>query len=441
MKPIRNDWAVDFLPDADALERRRLPAGFTATLYLLVGLVAAAVLWASLCELDIVVTARGRLVTQSPNIVVQAFETAQITSLDVRAGQVVRKGQVLAVLDPTFVSADQTQARDRLASLDAELHRLEQEQAGQAYGGAGSNRDAVLQSRLQADRKASYQARMARLDENLGRVQAGITTNQGEVGALESRMKSLREIEAMQEALTAQNFQSRIKLLESRERRQEVERELLSAGHRSQELRRQLAEAQAEKLAFAQEWRQKSTEDLVAVRRERDSVAEQVRKADRRSQLIRLLAPADAVVLEVAAKSAGSVLRESEQLFVLVPLDVPLEAEIQIESADIGNVKPADPLRLKVDAFPFQKHGLMKGVLDKLGQDAFTRDAGTGAPRPAYYVGRSRVDQAELHDLPRQARLVPGMTLTAEIVVGRRTVMSYLMYPVLGGLSQAATEP
>jgi len=345
------------------------------------------------------------------------------------------------VLDPTFVSADLTQARDRLASLDAELHRLEQEQAGQAYGGAGSNRDAVLQSRLQADRKASYQARMARLDENLGRVQAGITTNQGEVGALESRMKSLREIEAMQEALTAQNFQSRIKLLESRERRQEVERELLSAGHRSQELRRQLAEAQAEKLAFAQEWRQKSTEDLVAVRRERDSVAEQVRKADRRSQLIRLLAPADAVVLEVAAKSAGSVLRESEQLFVLVPLDVPLEAEIQIESADIGNVKPADPLRLKVDAFPFQKHGLMKGVLDKLGRDAFTRDAGTGAPRPAYYVGRSRVDQAELHDLPRQARLVPGMTLTAEIVVGRRTVMSYLMYPVLGGLSQAATEP
>ncbi len=441
MKPIRNDWAVDFLPDADALERKRLPAGFTTTLYLLVGLVAAAVLWASLCELDVVVTARGRLVTQSPNIVVQAFETAQITSLDVRAGQVVRKGQVLAVLDPTFVRADLTQARDRLASLDAELHRLEQEQVGQAYGGAGSNRDAVLQSRLQADRKASYQARMARLDENLGRVQAGITTNQGEVGALESRMKSLREIEAMQEALTAQNFQSRIKLLESRERRQEVERELLSAGHRSQELRRQLAEAQAEKLAFAQEWRQKSTEDLVAVRRERDSVAEQVRKADRRNQLIRLLAPADAVVLEVAAKSAGSVLRESEQLFVLVPLDVPLEAEIQIESADIGNVKPSDPLRLKVDAFPFQKHGLMKGVLDKLGQDAFTRDAGTGAPRPAFYVGRSRVDQAELHDLPRQARLVPGMTLTAEIVVGRRTVMSYLMYPVLGGLSQAATEP
>ena len=68
MKPIRNDWAVDFLPDADALERRRLPAGFTATLYLLVGLVAAAVLWASLCELDIVVTARGRLVTQTPGL-------------------------------------------------------------------------------------------------------------------------------------------------------------------------------------------------------------------------------------------------------------------------------------------------------------------------------------------------------------------------------------
>ena len=178
----------------------------------------------------------------------------------------------------------------------------------------------------------------------------------------------------------------------------------------------------------------------MAVRRERNTVAEHVNKAERRSRLIELVAPADAVVLEVAAKSTGSVMRESEQLFVLVPLGVALEAEIQIDSQDIGFVKLTDPVRLKIDAFPFQKHGLIKSRLDKLGQDAFTRDAGSGVARTAFYVGRTQVNGRELRKLPEQTQLIPGMTLTAEVVVGKRSVISYLMYPVLGGLSEAGTE-
>jgi hemolysin D len=434
-------WAVAFLPDPDELEKRQLPAGLNLTMYLLLGLFASAIAWACLFEVDMVVMGRGKLVTQQPNIVIQSFETAQITALKVSAGQVVKKGQILAVLDPTFVTADLAQAQDRLKSLDAELRRIDQEQAGKAYGGGRRNRDEALQSSLQAERQASFQAKLLRLDEGIGRLKATLATNESDIAAQEARMKSLLEIEAMNEELTKQNFQSKLKLLESRERRQEVEREMVSTRNRTLELRKQLAEAEAEKLSFAKDWRQKSTEDLVAVRRERNSVAEQVNKAERRSRLIELAAPADAVVLEVAAnKSTGSVVRESEQLFTLVPLGVALEAEIQIESQDIGFVKLTDPVRLKIDAFPYQKHGLIKAELDKLGQDAFTRDSGTGAARPAFYVGRTRVNMNELHNLPKQTQLIPGMTLSAEIVVGKRSVMSYVMYPVMRGLSEAATE-
>ena len=439
-KPDKS-WAVAFLPDPDELEKRQLPAGLNLTLYLLLGLFAAALVWATVFDVDMVVMARGKLVTQQPNIVIQSFETAQITALKVSAGQVVKKGQILAVLDPTFVTADLAQAKDRLKSLDAELRRLEQEQAGKTYGGNNRNRDEALQSSLQAERQASFQAKLLRLDESIGRLKATLATNESDIAAQAARMKSLLEIEAMNEELTRQNFQSKLKLLESRERRQEVEREMVSIRNRTQELKKQLAEAEAEKLSFTKDWRQKSTEDLVAVRRERNSVAEQVNKAERRSRLIELAAPADAVVLEVAAnKSTGSVMRESEQLFTLVPLGVALEAEIQIESQDIGFVKLTDPVRLKIDAFPYQKHGLITATLDKLGQDAFTRDGGTGAARPAFYVGRTRVNMDELHNLPKQTQLIPGMTLSAEIVVGKRSVISYVMYPVMRGLSEAATE-
>ncbi len=432
-------WRTDFLPDADALERKPLPGGLSATLYLLVGLVATSIVWASWFEVDQVVTAHGKLVTAQPNIVLQPLETAQISALNVQPGQIVKKGQVLAVLDPTFITADLTQAQDRLKSLDAEVQRVEQELAGRAAALQGQNRDEQLQAQLQSERRASYQARLLRLNESIERNKAAVATNDHDIQSLEGRVKSLREIEGMNEKLTQQQFQSNMKLLESRERRQEVERELINARNRSAELKRQLAEAEAEKASFSREWRQKSTEELVAVRRERDSVAEQVKKAERRSRLIELTAPSDAVVLEIAARSTGSIIREAEPLVTLVPLGETLEAEVQIEAQDVGYVKLDDPVRLKIDAFPFQKHGLIKGKLEKLGRDAFTQQAGkSGAP---YYLGRAKLEQNELRNLPRNAPLIPGMTLSAEIVVGQRSVMSYVMYPIMRGLSEAAREP
>ena len=432
-------WSVAFLPDADALERKPLPGGLTATLYLLVALVVATIVWASVFEVDQIVTARGKLVTAQPNIVLQPLETAQISELKVQPGQIVTKGQVLAVLDPTFITADLTQAQDRLKSLDAEVRRVEQELAGKAAA-PGQGRDEQLQAQLQGERLASYQARLLRLDETVARNKAAIVTNAQDIQSLEGRVKSLREIEAMNEQLTQQQFQSNMKLLESRERRQEIERELISARNRSIELKKQLAEAEADKASFSREWRQKSTEELVAVRRERDSVAEQVKKAERRSRLIELVAPSDAVVLEVAARSTGSIIREAEPLVTLVPLGETLQAEMQIVSADVGYVKLHDPVRIKIDAFPFQKHGLIKGQLDKLGQDAFSKDPSASQTGP-YYLGRATLEHNELRNLPRNAPLIPGMTLSAEIVVGQRSVMSYVMYPIMRGLSEAAREP
>ncbi len=433
-------WSREFLPDADALEKSDAVGKVSITLYILTTLVLLTLLWASVFEVDQVVTARGRLVTAQPNIVVQPFETAQVTALHVQPGQVVKKGQTLALLDPTFISADLTQVQDRLRSLNAEVHRVEQELAGKALVANGDNREEQLQAALQTERQASYQARLLRLDESVARLKASVQTNQQEANSLESRVKSLTEIEAMNEELTQKQFQSRMRLLETRERRQEVEREWLTAKNRSNELQKQLAETLAERAAFVKEWRQRSTEELVKVRRERDSVAEQVKKAERRSRLIELTSPSDAVVLEVAQRSTGSIVREAEPLVTLVPLGEPLQAEVQITSQDVGYVKVLDPVRLKIDAFPFQKHGLINGQLDKLGQDAFTPN-GNNAPAATYYLASATLDHNNLRNLPRNAPLLPGMTLSAEIVVGRRTVMSYVMYPVMRGLAEAAREP
>ncbi len=436
--------AVEFLPDADEIERQPLHRGIPVTLYLLTALLTVMLLWATFSDVDEVVVTRGRLVTPLPNIVLQTMETSLIEKLHVRVGQVVKKGETLATLDPTFASADLAQVRDRLASMDTQSRRLEAELAGKRYQAVRPVGDEALQAGLASEKHANYDAKLARFDETVARLKASLETNARERTALDDRVRSLAEIEGMQEKLSAQQFQSRMKLLESRERRQEVERDQVVARHKEAELRRELAGAVADRTAFVKEWRQKSMEELVTARRERDSLSDQVQKADRRSRLVTLVAPVDAVVLDIAKRSAGSVVREAEPLITLVPLDAPLEAEVQVESDDVGWLKLGDRARIKIDSFPFQKHGVLLGSVRTVSEDAFAREGMMRQPNQrtdAYYLSRIELGEDRLKKVPRKTRLLPGMTLTAEIVVGKRSVISYFLYPIIRSLDEAIREP
>jgi hemolysin D len=430
--------AVEFLPDADEIERTPIHHGVPVTFHTLMVMLGVLVLWATFSEIDQVVTARGKLVTPLPNIVIQPIETALVETLSVRMGQVVKKGEILATLDPTFSAADLAQIKDRLESLDAQVRRLEAEKEGLNFK-SGKNRDELLQEVLASERLAGYKTRLVRFDENIERLKSAISSNTQDIKNLESRVTSLREIEAMNETLAQKQFQSRRGFLESRDRRLEVETDLQAARNRAQELRRELSGVEAERSGFTKENRQKILEELVSVRRERDAAAEQLLKADRRNRLITLKAPADAVVLEVAKRSPGSIIKEAEPFFTLIPLDAQLEAEVQIDTADIAYVAVDNPVRVKIDAYPFQKHGIISGRLEKLSQDAFAREGGQSGG--AYYLGRVELGAVALRNLDHPVRLLPGMSMSAEIVVGKRSVISYLLYPMIRTMDEAAREP
>ena len=153
------------------------------------------------------------------------------------------------------------------------------------------------------------------------------------------------------------------------------------------------------------------------------------------------MAPADTVVLEIAKLSPGSIVREAETFFTLVPLNAQLEAEVQIDSTDIGYVKVGDETKLKLDAFPFQRHGTMGGKIRILSEDAFRKDSSAKSTGDVYYAARITLDGVALKNMAEGARLLPGMAVTAEVIVGKRSVMSYLAWPLTKGLGEAAREP
>jgi hemolysin D len=442
-KAAKGKTATDYLPDADEIERSPVPGWAQSTLrVLLLGVVAFA-LWASLSELDLVVVARGGLVNPLPNVVVQPLETSIVQSVDVRVGQLVKKGDALATLDATFIQADENVLQLRLDSLETQAKGLEDELSGQAAERptTGSTEDDQLQANLLTERRANYKAQQLKIAESVGRLRAALATNRRDQKLAAARLASLKNIESMQEKMVAQKFGAPLQLMEAQIKSKEVERDLEAVANREQEILRELAAAEADKTAFEKGWRQKILEDLLEVTRERDAVREQIQKADKRRRLVTLAAPTDAVVLEIAKLSPGSIVREAETFFTLVPLNAQLEVEVQIESKDIGYVKVGDEAKLKLDAFPYQRHGFMGGKIRILSGDAFRKDSSAKSNGDVYYAARITLDGSKLKNMVEGVNLLPGMTVSAEVNVGKRSVMSYLAWPLTKGLGEAAREP
>jgi HlyD family secretion protein len=432
---------VEYLPDADEIERSPAPPYARITIHVSVLALVAFLVWASFSELDQVVTSQGRLINPLPNVVVQPLETSIVQSVDARVGQVVHKGQQLATLDATFAQADESQIRVRLSSLETQIMGLESEINGKFSSAAANTPDEKLQAQLLIERRASYRAQETRLNETLSKLRAQLATNRNDQQLVMSRLRSIKDIEAMQDKMVAQKYAAPVQLLEAQQRTKEVERELEMARSREQELRRELSAYEAEKLAFEKNWRQKTMEEMLGVTRERDALLQQLEKADKRKKLVTLYAPEDSVVLEIAKLSPGSVVQGAETFFTLVPLNTKLEAEVQINSVDVGYIKVGDAVHLKLDAFPFQRHGTLDGTVRNISQDAFKRDVSAKGGMDAYYLARVSFDGETLRNLKESSRLMPGMTWAAEIVVGKRTIMSYIAWPITKGLEEAAREP
>jgi len=430
-----------YLSDAEEIEHRRLPRYARSTLYLLVGLICFAVLWAIFSQIDQIVVARGKLVTTGSTIVVQPVSTSVVRELNVKVGQVVRKGEVLGVFDPTFTAAEEASLKEQLLTLRAQISRLEAELAGaEAFDPKNAGEVWSTQERLFHERQAHLQANLANLKERVSRLKAALLATESTRSILKERLASISEIEQMRKQMADKGTESRLQLLVARDNRLLLQSELKNAVNRAEELTHEIAIAEADHQAFVADWRQQAMTQLAEARTQRSVAEEQLNKAQRLSELSEMVSPADAVVLEVAKVSVGSVVREAEPVVTLIPLDQPLEGEIEIVAKDIGYVRTEDQVKIKIDAFPFQKHGSLEGKLRVISEDAFTQGEGPMAGS-TFYRGLVELQTTQLDAVPQNTRLLPGMTITAEIVVGKRSVISYFVYPLIRALDESLREP
>jgi hemolysin D len=436
---------AEFQSDAIEVEERTPPRFARLTLYCVVALILAAVGWAAGSQVDMIVTAQGKLITTRPNLVVQPLETSVIREIHVRAGDVVNRGDVLATLDPTFSQADLDQLRTRVAAFDATINRLKAELGGYDFVVADSgNPDEVLQGKMFYQRRTFYESQLRNYDAQIASARANLKTSHDEEAVLVRRLETMQSIEAMRSTLMDKEVGSKLNFLLSRDARLEVESNLSRVRGNQADYAHKVEKARADQQVFVEDFRRTAYQELVETLAKRNGAAEDLKKVELRRRLIVLSAPADSIVLEIANRTVGSVVREAETLFVLVPRDVPLQAEVNVEGKDIGQIVVGQPVRIKFEAFPFQKFGTGSGIVRVVSQDTFAPDntKRENAPRmPApYYRVLVDVTETKLRGQPERMQMIPGMAVTAELKVGRRSVISYFLYPLLRGLDESIRE-
>lgn len=435
----------EFQPDAVEIEERPPPRIARLTLYAVTALIGSAVAWACVSVVDEIAVAPGKLVTTGSNLVVQPLETSVIRSLEVGVGDIVHPGQTLARLDATFTQADVEQLQTKIETLDSRIDRLEAELGGRSYtAGSNARPDEVLQARQFAQRKAFFESQIRNFDEQIRRAAANLATGKNEEAVLKQRLGTLREIETMRTTLLESKSGSLLNYLQSRDTRLDIEANLARITGGLIETQHGIEKAKAERQSFIEEFRRQALDQLVEARDQRKGASEELKKASLRQRMVMMTAPAEAVVLDIASRSIGSVVREAEPLFTLVPLNVPIEVEATIDAKDIGRIGVDQAVRIKFDSFPFQKHGTASGIVRTISQDAFspdTKNDRAGKSGLPFYRARIQLTDTNLRALPPTFRLIPGLTVVAEIKSGQRSVISYFLYPLLRGLDESIREP
>lgn len=412
----------------------------------LVGALLALILTASLTHVDIVVSAGGSLAADQPSIAIQPMERAMVRYLRVKPGDTVEKDEILAALDPTFSQSSLESQMAQHHAFTVLIARLEAEAGGASPGTARpSDPDAALQADLHQERRVQFAARLTSLDEAIQRGEAALLTAEQDHAALRRQLAVARDLEAMRAKLFNAQIGSRLLLLEAQGARLRVEREAQATQNRMVELRHDLNGRRAERTAFVGGARADLLQDIARARAELTKVEDALTKANRLPQLIVLTAPEDAIVLDIAARPAGSILREAEPLMTLLPTRAALIADVFLDSQDVGYVRAGDPVAIKVDAFPYQRHGLLRGTVRSVGHASVNpdqranRDAASQPGR--FHRMQVALHHASLTSLPEGTRLNPGMTLTAEVKVGVRTAISYFLNPITRGFDETIREP
>jgi len=451
----RRDYELAFLPAAlEITETPPSPIG-QAIGAVIIALFCFAVIWASFGTVDIVATAPGKIVPSDRTKVIQPFETGVVRAIHVRDGQGVKAGDVLIELDATMTEAELGHLKSDLIAAQLEVARLRAALAGHAnpledfHAPEGASPTLVeMQRQFLLSQSAEHKAKLAEIERQQAQKDAERATITATIAKLEATIPLLQQRVDVRKGLYDKELGSKLTYLQELGDLVGQRQDLLIQQSRYREADAAVA-ALAETRAKAEaEYRHTLFDDLAKAEQKAGGFAQDVIKAEQRTKLQLLTAPVDGVVQQLAVHTVGGVVTPAQALAMVVPVDRRLEIEAMVSNRDIGFVHAEQEAEIKIDTFSFTKYGLLHGRVLNISQDAITRDkpqdksGGDTTPgaenassepkgQEMNYAARVSLDRTQMQVDEKLVNLSPGMAVTVEIKTGSRTIISYLLSPVL----------
>jgi membrane fusion protein, hemolysin D len=406
---------------------------------------AAAVVWSVCGRVDIVAVAQGKIVPAGNIKAVQPAQLGIVRKLYVREGERVTAGQLLIELDPTVNDADRERLEGQIGAASSERKRLrffadaiEQERVPELPEGAvasvsfGMNGGSIpdgedrLQGRILVDQWEEYLAVRRLAQEELAANDAEQAAGKANIEKLRSILPLVRERASATKKMVDRDLAPRLKWNELEQQRIETARQIDILMNRQRQLVANAGKIEQDLKVQLARMRKAVHMRIAELDAELYGLEQELVKAKILTSRQRLASPVTGIVHQLAVHTIGGVVKPAEPLMWIVPDDTALEVEAWINNRDIGFVKTDDAVEVKIETFPFTKYGTLAGRLADISHDAVSDET-----HGLVYKARILLERTAIRVDGRQARLEPGMAVTAEIRTGNRRLVEFLMSPLL----------
>ncbi|MCX6075159.1 MAG: HlyD family type I secretion periplasmic adaptor subunit [Campylobacterales bacterium] len=412
-------------------DRPTSPLG-RSLLYAILAFMVIGLLWLFLAKIDVVVSARGKVVPDGEIKTLQPVETGVIGSILVKEGQSVKKGEILMEIDPSITQSDLSSKQKNLSLLELEIDRLNALVSDRPFiPRPDCNETAAIatQQMIYTSTRMAYDQQRQVIDEQIRQNNEATETAKADKSRLKQLLSSAKDHEArLKEVL---DIIAKKEYEDAKNQRVEYQEQLTMKEHVIAQSQGKLNELTQQLRLVTQEYRNRLLAELTQKSKEATSLRTEVETTLFRNTKQQIIAPVDGTIGKLLVHTVGGVVTPAEKLLTLIPKGVPLIIKATVQNQDIGFVTKEMEAAVKIDTFDFQKYGLIHGSVKHIADDAI-EDEKLG---PVYEIAIAPSDTT-LTGEGKILSIHPGMSVTAELKVGKRRVIEFFIYPMIKYLDE-----
>jgi adhesin transport system membrane fusion protein len=431
---------TEFMPEtAAALFQKPPPTAYLiirATLLFFV----AVTLWATFSELDEITVGEGKVIPSSQIQVIQNLEGGIVSKVPVKIGEVVQKGQIVMQLDETRFASSLGESKAKNNALMAKVARLSAEANGVKFDPPAE----LLREepKIAEDERALFNNRQNELEAGLSVLRQQISQRNQEISEKRARLKQLEESYSliaqelkMSKPLVAQGVMSQVEILRIERQVNDTKGEMEATRLAIPRLEAQLSEARSKLDGAQAKFRSDAANELAQAKAELAGTSASGVAAEDRLARTAVRSPVAGIIKTIKSGTVGGVIQPGSEVMEIVPIEDTLLVEARIRPGDIGFLHPGQQALVKISAYDFSIYGGLDGRVENITADSITNEKGE-----SFYLVRIRTDKNALGSADKPLAIIPGMLATAHIRTGKKSVMSYLLKPVIKAKSEALRE-